>query len=117
MHGSAMVTVIGCEYHAAGDTLSLDVANPDGDGTLYDYLRMIGTSIEELIADRIFWSSSLHVCANLIRKRPTIIQLWMDHPEGISDRAIARELGRPQRTFADQMKKYRTDFAGSPDGK
>ena len=40
----------------------------------------------------------------------TIIQLWKDHPEGISDRAIARELGRPQKTFADQMKKYRTDL-------
>lgn len=40
----------------------------------------------------------------------TIIQLWQDHPEGISDRAIARKLGRPQKTFADQMKKYRTDL-------
>lgn len=28
--------------------------------------------------------------------------------EVIADRAIARELGRPQKTFADQMKKYRT---------
>ena len=25
---------IGCEYHAAGDTLSLDVTNPDGNGNV-----------------------------------------------------------------------------------
>lgn len=49
---------IGCEYHAAGDMLSLDVPNP----------------------------------------------------EGISDRAIARALGRPQRTFVDQMKRYYTEL-------
>ena len=27
-----------------------------------------------------------------------------------SDRKIAEQLGRKQRTFADQMKKYRTEF-------
>ena len=29
---------VGCEYHAAGDTLSLDVPNPDGNGSMYDYI-------------------------------------------------------------------------------
>ena len=45
-----------------------------------------------------------------IQEADTIIKLWKDHQEGISDRAIARELGRPQKTIADQMKKYRTDL-------
>ena len=101
---------IGCEYHAAGDTLSLDVTNPDGNGNMYDYLPNNNTPIEELISDRILLEQLFARLRELDPEADTIIQLWMDHPEGISDRAIARELGRPQKTFADQMKKYRTDL-------
>ena len=39
----------------------------------------------------------------------TIIQCWLDDYK-ISDRAIAEKLGRKQRTFADQMKKIRTEL-------
>ena len=39
-----------------------------------------------------------------------IIQIWQDHPEGISDRKVAELLGRKQRTFADEMKKFRDEF-------
>ena len=56
------------------------------------------------------WSSFFARLRELDPEADTIIQLWQDHPEGISDRAIARKLGRPQKTFADQMKKYRTDL-------
>ena len=34
---------------------------------------------------------------------------WLDDYK-ISDRAIAEKLGRKQRTFADQMKKIRTEL-------
>jgi len=108
---------IGCEYHAAGDTLSLDVPNPDGNGNMYDYLPNNNTPIEELISDRILLEQLFARLRELDPEADTIIQLWMDHPEGISDRAIARELGRPQKTFADQMKKYRTDLRKIRDGK
>jgi hypothetical protein len=108
---------VGCEYHAAGDTLSLDVPNPDGNGSMYGDIPDESPSMEDVIADRSFWSSSSLVSVNLIPEADTIIQLWQDHPEGISDRAIARELGRPQKTFADQMKKYRTDLRRIRDGK
>jgi len=108
---------IGCEYHAAGDTLSLDVTNPDGNGNMYDYLPDNNTPIEELISDRILLEQLFARLRELDPEADTIIQLWMDHPEGISDRAIARELGRPQKTFADQMKKYRTDLRRIRDGK
>jgi hypothetical protein len=108
---------IGCEYHAAGDTLSLDVPNPDGNSNMYDYLPDNNTPIEELISDRILLEQLFARLRELDPEADTIIQLWMDHPEGISDRAIARELGRPQKTFADQMKKYRTDLRKIRDGK
>ena len=38
-----------------------------------------------------------------------IIQMRLDNPK-ISDRKIAEALGRPQRTFADQMKRYYTEL-------
>ena len=38
-----------------------------------------------------------------------ILALWQENDK-LSDRAIAKALGRPQRTFADQMKRYRTEL-------
>ena len=65
-----------------------------------------------------YWNRLFARLRELDPEADTIIQLWMDHPEGISDRAIARELGRPQKTFApDQMKKYRTDLRKIRNGK
>jgi IS30 family transposase len=66
--------------------------------------------MDEVIADRMLLEQLFARLRELDPEADTIIQLWQDHPEGISDRAIARELGRPQKTFADQMKKYRTDL-------
>ena len=71
-----------------------------------------------LLPTPAMWLSLIHILLEQLFARlreldpeaDTIIQLWQDHPEGISDRAIARKLGRPQKTFADQMKKYRTDL-------
>ena len=101
---------IGCEYHAAGDTSSLDQPLPDGNGTLGDYIPDSSKPMDEVIADRMLLEQLFARLRELDPEADTIIQLWQDHPEGISDRAIARELGRPQKTFADQMKKYRTDL-------
>lgn len=36
-------------------------------------------------------------------------EMRLDNPK-ISDRKIAEALGRPQRTFADQMKRYYTEL-------
>ena len=84
-----------CEYRRSGDLASLDVPiGEDGEDTLMD---------RDLL-DRLF--------ARLRELDPdadTIITMWMDD-DNVSDRAIAKALGRPQRTFADQMKKYRTEL-------
>lgn len=101
---------IGCKYHATDDTLSLDIPNPDGNGSMYDYLPDNSKPMEEVITDRILLEQLFARLRELDPEADTIIQLWKEHPEGISDRAIARKLGRPQRTFANQMKKYRTDL-------
>lgn len=98
-----------CEYHTP-DTVSLDEPLPDGNGTLGDYILDRSKPMEEVIAERMLLEQLFARLRELDPEADTIIQLWKDHPEGISDRAIARELGRPQKTFADQMKKYRTDL-------
>lgn len=99
-----------CKYRAAGDITSLDRPLADGNSTLGDYIPDRNKPMDEVIADRMLLEQ---LFARLRERDPeadTIIQLWKNHPEGISDRAIAKELGRPQKTFADQMKKYRTDL-------
>ncbi|MCH3972845.1 MAG: sigma-70 family RNA polymerase sigma factor [Oscillospiraceae bacterium] len=101
---------IGCEFYAAGDTFSLDVPNSDGNGNMYDYIPDNHKAMDEVIADRMLLEQLFSRLRELDPDANRIIQLWKDNPEGISDRKIAETLGRPQRTFADQMKKYRTDL-------
>lgn len=98
-----------CEYHAAGDTTSLDQPLPDGEGTLGDYVPDNGEPMEKIIEERMLLEQLFARLRELDPEADTIISLWAENPD-ISDRAIARELGRPQKTFADQMKKYRTDL-------
>lgn len=99
-----------CEYRRAGNLLSLDAPEGDGSVTLLDLQEAEGPRMEDDIADRMLLEQLIAKLRELDPESETIIQLWLDHPEGISDRKIAEALGRPQRTFADQMKKYRTEL-------
>ena len=85
-----------CEYHAAGDMLSLDVPTEDGNANLYDTIPD-AMLLEQLIAK----------FRELDPDADRIIELLGDE---LSDRKIAEQLGRKQRTFADQMKKLRTEL-------
>jgi len=98
-----------CEYHAAGDTTSLDQPLPDGNGTVSDYIPDRSKAMEEVITDRMLLEQLFARLRELDPEADTIIQCWLDDYK-ISDRAIAEKLGRKQRTFADQMKKIRTEL-------
>ena len=100
---------IGCKYHAAGDTLSLDIPTEDGETNMYDCIPASSPSMENVIADRLLLDQLFNRLRELDPDADTIIQCWLDDYK-ISDRAIAEKLGRPQRTFADQMKKIRTEL-------
>ena len=97
-----------CEYHAS-DTVSLDEPLPDGNGTLGDYIPDSKPSIEDIIADRALLKCLIARFRELDPEADRIIQMRLDNPK-ISDRKIAEALGRPQRTFADQMKRYYTEL-------
>ena len=98
-----------CEYHVAGDITSLDQPLSDGNGTLGDYMHDRSKSMEEIISDRMLLEQLFARLRELDPDADTIIQCWLDDYK-ISDRAIAEKLGRKQRTFADQMKKIRTEL-------
>ena len=100
---------IGCKYHAAGDTLSLDIPTEDGEANMYACIPDSSPSMENVIADRLLLDQLFNRLRELDPDADTIIQCWLDDYK-ISDRAIAEKLGRKQRTFADQMKKIRTEL-------
>lgn len=101
---------LGCEYHAAGDMISLDEPTTDGNGNMYDYLPDSTPLMENVITGRMLLEKLFSRLRELDPDADRIIQLWKDNPKGISDRKIAKTLGRPQRTFADQMKRIRTEL-------
>ncbi len=98
-----------CEYHAAGDMLSLDVPTEDGNANLYDTIPDTAPTMEDVLSDAMLLEQLIARFRELDPDADTIIQCWLDDYK-ISDRAIAEKLGRPQRTFADQMKKIRTEL-------
>ena len=96
-----------CEYHAAGDILSLDVPTEDGNANMYDTIPDTAPTMEDVISDAILLEQLIAKFRELDPDADRIIEMLGND---LSDRKIAEQLGRKQRTFADQMKKYRTEF-------
>ena len=98
-----------CEYRHAGDLLSLDAPEGDGSVTMLDQQESPGPRMEDVIADRDLLARLIARLRELDPEADAILALWQENDK-ISDRAIAKALSRPQRTFADQMKRYRTEL-------
>ena len=105
-------------YTEAEEKAKLEAGSPkvarypigeDGEDTLMDMVPSEAPAIESIIADRDLLDRLFARLRELDPDADTIITMWMDD-DNVSDRAIAKALGRPQRTFADQMKKYRTEL-------
>ena len=65
--------------------------------------------MENVIEDRMLLNQLFQRLRELDPDADRIIEMWMDDDK-VSDRKIAEALGRPQRTFSDQMKRYRAEF-------
>ena len=96
-----------CEYHAAGDMLSLDVLTEDGNANMYDTIPDTAPTMEDVLSDAMLLEQLIARFRELDPDADRIIELLGDE---LSDRKIAEKLGRKQRTFADQMKKIRTEL-------
>ena len=96
-----------CEYHAAGDMLSLDVPTEDGNANMYDTIPDTAPTMEDVLSDAMLLEQIITRFRELDPDADRIIELLGDE---LSDRKIAEQLDRKQRTFADQMKKIRTEL-------
>ena len=93
-----------CQFHSKGDFVSLDYENEER-MSLVDNIPG-DMELEQIVADSMLLQELFDKLRTLDPEADKILQLWIDNPK-ISDREIARQLGRKQRTFADQIKKYR----------
>ena len=98
-----------CEFRKT-DAISLDAPQGDDeDTTLMDAIPDGRTLLEDEAVDRDLLARLIARLRELDPDADAILTLWSEN-DMISDRAIAKALGRPQRTFADQMKRYRTEL-------
>lgn len=96
-----------CEYHAAGDMLSLDVDMEDGNANMYDTICDTAPTMDDVISDAMLLEQLITRFRELDPDADRIIEMLGNE---LSDRKIAEQLGRKQRTFADQMKRIRTEL-------
>lgn len=89
------------------DAYSLD--KPDENGITLEEKLADDKNLEERVAASMLLKELLEKLRSLDPEADKIIQLWEENPK-ISAREIARQLGRKQRTFADQITKYREIF-------
>ena len=101
---------IDCKFYIA-PSVSLDepiiLADRSSDSTLGDYVSDPNALTEKIAAAR---DLLLVLFARLMEIDPDAeksMQIWKNHPAGISNRKIANMLGRSQRTFANEMKRFR----------
>lgn len=98
-----------CEF-CKTDAISLDAPQGDDeDTTLMDAIPDGRTLLEDDAVDRDLLARLIARLRELDPDADAILALWQENDK-LSDRAIAKALGRPQRTFADQMKRYRTEL-------
>ena len=98
-----------CVFRRVGDLISIDATEGDDDVYMLDHLEAAGPRMEDVVADRDLLARMVKRLRELDPEADAMIALWQEDGT-MSDRAVARALGRPQHTFADQMKRYRTEL-------
>ena len=98
-----------CEFHRSGDMLSLDAPEGDGSISLLDLQETNGPRMEDVYADKDLLLRLIERLKDLDPDADALLEQWQENDK-ISDRALARALNCPQRTFADRMKRLRTEL-------
>lgn len=102
-----------CEfYFSSTDSLDELIFNNDGSskGTLPDRVADTKAIAEKIVSDRNLLQYLFAKLRELDSEADKLIAIWSEHPDGISDRKVAKLLGRPQRTFAEEMKRFREKY-------
>ena len=96
-----------CEFHAAGDTLSLDATrtNEDGDEvSLLDGFASPESDLNDIVLDQILMQQLLKRLAELMPEASEIGKLRL---QGLKDEAIADAIGIKRTTFRSRIEKAR----------
>lgn len=99
------------EFHAPGDTLSLDmpVSNEDGDEvTLLDTLVDPAPTIESVICDK---AELDQLFARLNELMPEAVEIGRLRQDGLSEEAIAKIIGIKRTAFLSRLKKAKEQLA------
>jgi DNA-directed RNA polymerase specialized sigma24 family protein len=89
-------------------SLNFETENENGDiCSPLDSLPDTAPLMSEIISDRLLLEQLIQRLQELDPNADRILQMLA---EDKSDRSIAVELGRPQRTFARQMQRYRGEL-------
>ena len=99
-----------CEFRRAGDMLSLDYENENEDGDTCSPLDSVpdpAPLMADVVADKLLLEQLIQRLRELDPEADLILQMLGEEK---SDRSIAEKLGRPQRTFARQMQRYRNEL-------
>lgn len=102
---------LNCEFRRTGDVLSLDyeLAREDSDAlTMLDTLADPSLSAEDIVADLDELSHLLHRLAELM---PEAIKVGILREQGLTESAIAAELGIPRTTLRSRLAKARDQLA------
>ena len=101
---------LACEFRRAGDVLSLDqgLDETGSDLSLLDTLEDTAPSIEDIVADFDELSGLLHELAQIM---PEAIKVGILREQGLTESAIAAELGIPRTTLRSRLAKAREQLA------
>ena len=103
-----------CEFYISPtESLDAPILSDDGatNATLMDFVPDPRALPEKFAADCDLLE---YLCARLkelfAEDTEKVLTIWKDHPDGISDRKVAKAIGYPQRTFANKMKRFRDKY-------
>ena len=103
-----------CEFYISPtESLDAPILSDDGatNATLMDFVSDPRARSEKFVVDCDLLE---YLCARLeelfAEDTEKVLTIWKDHPEGISDRKVAKAIGYPQRTFSNKMKRFRDKY-------
>lgn len=99
-----------CPYHTPGDMSSLDSGLKDADGEEMNWLVHLQEEMPDLqvpspadyVSDALYMRQILDRLCEIM---PQAIEIGRLREQGLSDTAIAGEIGIPRKTFTDRLKK------------
>ena len=95
-----------CPYHRAGNMLSYNAEINDDGETFIDSMAD-SLSVEDIVTDAIILGQLMEKFRELCPDADLIVERRL---EGRSDRAIAKELNIPQKTFSDRMARIKKEL-------